>query len=395
MPTHPDPAAATPLCDHPACNRPVDGVRLCPGCTRALRDHLLDLAGDPDPDREGPVFDDDGDRVALDAGLIADLQVTMTRQDVAEPDTARPATLAGTDDDPLPTDEPIAAHPHPLHHGAATLLDQIGRTMRPWVAVVAWARYGAELAGQHRDREQRAAGMLGPWRPPLPFRLPHGDPRDIAGWLALYPNVLAGQPGVGRFAAAVARQVVRAREVVVPRPAVYLGWCVPCWERPPTGQDGVLIDLYAAADDERVSCPRCGSSWPVADRRAQLLAAAAEQWDTAPAIERALVDYVRDVYTEVRPDGSRVLSEDYRPMTTSAIHGYGDRGRLQRVAPTTAEVAAAKAERRPKPQPRYLVGEVMGLVRELRAEKVARAERARSRGRGRRTPSRIPAGTVC
>lgn len=389
--TAPEPQPG-PTCTGPGCHRPVDGVHLCPGCTRTLRTNLLDLAGDPDPGTEGPAYGDDGDRLpAPDRGLIDDLQLTMCRLDVAEPDTSRPAAPVDPDDVPKRTDEPIAAHPHPLHQGAANLLADAARVVRPWVSTVAWARYGRELSAQVRDGEYRATGGVGPVLPPLPFRWPAGDASSIAGWLALYPNVIAGHPDAGRLAADVSRVVRRARDIVVPRAASYLGACERCWDTPPDpppgeprAEHGPLVDLYAAPDDTTVVCPRCRSSWPVADRRADLLAQAADQYETAPEIERALVDFVRDAYTDTTDDGVRVLADDYRPLTASAIHGHADRGRLARWEPTRAEREQAAAERGPRPQPRYRVGDVMGLVRELRAERAARSARRELRAKSRR-----------
>jgi hypothetical protein len=300
----------------------------------------------------------------------------MTRQDRAEPDTTRPPA----DDELAPhrSDEPIATGQHPVHGGAAHALADARDVLTAATRGVLDHRYGAELRGRARDTAHRRRGGLGPWRAPLPFTIP--DPADlsaVAAWLVLYPATIAQLGDAGGLAARTAAVRKRAERLIVPPPREYFGYCDHCANPADDRVEPATVDLYADAGADTVRCPRCTGAWDARERRAWLLEQAGALWLPAPDIERALVDYVRDLYT-VDTESGPVVAADHRPMTASAIRKHGERGRIQVQRPSRAAVEQAVAENLGRPQPRFLVGEVMALVGELLADQRARVARIRS-----------------
>lgn len=368
-------------CTAPTCFQPTTDAFLCGPCTDRAARQLRDLAGHPA--RRGLLAPPlDRDTPEQDRGLLADLMVTMSRQDVVDPDTARPAEL---DDDPprSASDQPIAAHPLPMHVGAARALSAAHGDLRGWVAALVERRHGRALDGFARDvlyrqrtARPRVPGALGrvcgPWRAG-PHGLPDGeDPRELAAWLGRHPADLRQHPRAGEIAAGVARHAAAAVRVVAPAPLTFLGCCEHCRGR--TDGTAAFVDLYAEVGAAAVRCPRCAESWDVRERRQWLLERAADEWLPAIDMSRALVDWVRDVRTS--------MAVSPRELTDAAVRGMAARGRIARRDPTDAELAAGTVT-----VPRYQVGEVMALVVTLAGE-----DRERDARRGGRTAA--PAGAA-
>lgn len=363
------------LCTAPSCPQPVTDAFLCTACSdRAVR-YLRELAGHPS--RRGllapPLGAEDSSH---DRGLLADLMVTLTRQAVLDPDTARPAEV---DDDPPRhwSDQPIASHPLPLHLGASAALASVSRDLRRWVAALVEDRFGADLDGLAADvayRRQvsrpRTTGqwgpVCGPWRPgPL---LPDGDdPRELAAWLGRHTDTLRQHTRAGEIAAGITRHRNLAERVVAPSPMVYLGCCEHCRSR--TDGTEAEVELYAERTASALRCPRCGQTWDVRERRQWLLERAADQWLSAADLDRALVDWVRDVRAslELAP----------RRFTAAAVRSMADRGRLARRDPTRAELAAGTVT-----APRFNVGDAMALVVTLAGEDRDRRSARLTRSKG-------------
>lgn len=98
-------------------------------------------------------------------------------------------------------------------------------------------------------------------------------------------------------------------------------------------------DLYASLDQDRVTCHECGWTYDVAGRRAWLLAAAEDRWETASTIARAVV----------------VLA-DYQQGETRLVRRISDwraRGRIQ-----VRDVTPVQG----KSRPRYRIGDVLDLI---------------------------------
>jgi hypothetical protein len=358
-------------CTAPWCHQPVQDAYLCQPCTDGARDHLRDLAGDPGQPADRP----------RDRGLLADLEITMTRCDVADPDSARPAEIEADDAPRGPQDQPIGAHPLPVHLGAGKVLGQAHRDLRNWVRALVEQRHGADLHADFRsiaaDRAYQAAAMTapsripgvhlnghpacGPWRPRL-VQLPDARrPQELAWWLGRHLGDLRQHAAAGEIVAGLDRHRRAAERVVSQDVLEYLGACDHCRAR--TDGTSALVDLYVEKGAPQVSCPRCGASWEVRERREWLLERARDERVSAPDVVRALVDYVRDVRRDHGlPD---------REFTADVVKGWGRRDRVTRYEPTRAERDTGKVT-----ATRYKIGDVMRAVVE-----VAQEERDRIEGR--------------
>lgn len=393
----------TAICAAARCGRPVDDAFLCQGCVDQLRVHLAKLAGDPgratlvDP---GPDYARDRVLPAPDRGLLADLELTMARQDRADPDTARPAEQLD-EPDREQTDRPIATQPLPLRPGAAAALGTARNLLSTWVRDLIHTRYGSDIDALRRTREYRTgrfvprvvghADALGPAHGPFKPgpRFPGDHPAEMAEWLGLHVASIAQDEGAGEIADGCARLVDTAQRIVAPPPLSYLGWCEHC-----ARVEDVAVDLYVPNDAEAGECPRCRTSFDVAERRRERLDAAADRWVSAHLATQALQAWVRDVRT-VRDDDGNIIG-DPKPLTVAAIEGLESRGRLACWRPTDAELAAARAQDRPRPVRRYLLGEIMQRVEEQQAEAEARHRRNDLRARQRRrTPPPEPRAEAC
>lgn len=330
-------------CGAPGCTHPATNAFICRVCADALK---ADLAAIPD--------------------LIPELITTMARLDVAEPDPTRPP--AGCDEH-LDTDQPIATTTLPYRVDAAECIRALHNDLTTWTRHLIESRYGAELDELARDANYRRA-WPGPGEPHGPWRrgpqLPDPDSVELARWLGRHLETIKADEAAGELVGDIARHVVRAKTVIYPDAVEYLGPC-PCTpllchhSRPdrcecsrPTSLPPV--DLYVSKGAVRVTCPRCGTTDMVAERREWLFAQATDQFATAADASRALVDYVRDVRAGL-PE---------RPFTSAAIRGLAHRGRIRQIPAHPND---------PTGSPRYQVGELLELVKEIAAQDRAKAER--------------------
>lgn len=364
-------------CTAPGCGQPVTDAFLCNGCVDWVRRHLHDLAGDAGTPADRPA----------DRGLLADLSITMSRQDVADPDTARPAELDQWP--PRVTDQPIAEHPLPVHLGAAKVLAAAHLDLRRWVRLLVDSRHGSELQADLRtialERTRRAEALQLPSRVPNAHlngylaheprrprlvQLPDArSPRELALWLGRHLHDLRQHAAAGQIAAGLARHRAAADRAVTGRDVEYLGLCTECWEERQHAEH-----LYAERGSDMVTCPRCGGSYDAGEMRGYLLRKVADERVRAAPLSAALVDFVRQTRADLGV--MEYPTSRGRPLTAAAIRGMADRGRIMRYRRTQAEIDAGE-----DPEPRYQVKEVMDLV-------VAQAEEDRDRMARRKTGAR-------
>jgi hypothetical protein len=213
------------------CGRPTADY-LCAGCLGELVAALRELTGD----RDGP-------------GLLAELEITLSRQDVLE-DPGMVRSRAA----PLPFRE----HASALAGAAAT-------------TITTWAR---DVHGHNPH-----------------LRPPSGTVVQAAGWLAGLPNLLALHPAADELHADITNLAAQIRSSIDRRPdRIYSG---PCGADTDTGP--CPGHLYAHPGRGMVTCPECGAAHDVAERRAWMTDHALDMLVTAPVARgwaRLLMDHV-------------------------------------------------------------------------------------------------------
>ena len=195
----------------------------------------------------------------------------------------------------------------------------------------------SEAAWVLRDTLTNVARALGP-QPPANRPESAGDATKPSGWadplgtgvsaariarsLAQRLDTIRRHPEAYLLADEVHAAVTQARRVIDRPPArVYVGHC-PCH-----------TDLYARPGAASVRCTGCGTTYDVAQRRAELLEAAHDRLATATEIARLL----------------KALGLD---VSASRIRGYAHRGRL------------TPRGRNHEDDPLYRVGDVLDLITE-------------------------------
>jgi hypothetical protein len=316
-------------CGMTNCEMPAYQAWLCPGHTARLSEDF----------RKAP-------------GLFGDLEVTRHR-------LARiGAPGRGSSSD----------RPPPWHERAAVAADELAEV------VLATARQVADTRGQTIPERPRV--LAGPrcghgWCDhDTCRRIRDGEPASIAavaaGWLAGHVDWLRHHPS-GPGTAERLNAAVRAAERVVDRQADrwYAG---PCWApliddgpeddapaaREPNAETWCMAELYANPGATYVRCRGCGTTFDVTERRKWLRAEAEGTLAHAELIARA----------------APVLDDNVK-ITSSQIRNLADRGRI---AQHGADTAA---------RPLYRIGEVLAVVRDIRARKDARAQVLARRARQR------------
>lgn len=356
-------------CARPGCEHPVADGFVCPNCIEQLTRDLRALAGRTADAILGPVVAEDQVAAVADRGLIHELVTTMARLDVAEPDSGGAPWEVDPDDEPRTKDSPIATTTLPFRVPAAETIRDLHAELVTWTRHMLETRFGTELDGYRRDRcyrQRTGPGAFGPWR--RRPELPPNDTRELALWLGRYRESIRQDEAGGELVQAIAKHASRARLVIFPRAVEYLGAC-PCAPLlcgcPDDGLRAArkcakphwlpYVDLYVARGSDFVTCPRCGQTDRVEERREWLLEQCRDVLVTAADGSRAMVDYCR-----------KHLPEN-RSFTASAIRNFGVRGRLT--------VYAGGREDEDGDATLYKVGELMDLVQTIAEEEQARARR--------------------
>lgn len=198
----------------------------------------------------------------------------------------------------------------------------------------------SEAAWVLRDTLTNVARALGP-QPPANRPESAADATKPSGW--------ADPLGTGVSAARIARSLAQRLDTIRRHPEAYLladevhaavTQARRVIDRPPdrwyAGRCPCETDLYAKAGTNTVTCPGCGTTYDVAARRAELLAAAHDRLATATETSRLL----------------KALGLD---VSASSIRGYAHRGRL------------TPRGRNHENDPLYRVGDVIDLAIERKA----------------------------
>lgn len=209
---------------------------------------------------------------------------------------------------------------------------------RPTSSPLPFSRRAAELAAELRN-------TISTWARDLAETYPHLNPRyrsvaSAADWMATVPGLLAEHPAAGEMHRDITGLVERVLRVI-DRPAdkVYLGQCGA-----ELGDGAVCeADIYAPPGRAVVQCPACKAAWELTARQDYLLKAVEDQLATAV-------------------EASRALSRLDRPVTAAMIRGYAHRGRLTQHPPHPHD---------PYRYPRYRIGDVMDILRELEQEEAS------------------------
>lgn len=229
-----------------SCTRPVQNGFLCSTCTTSLADDLAEVAS-----------------------LLADLEVTRTRQDrIGE------ASLRSSSGTLLPWKE---------HASEAYWV--LASTVLVWVRLVV-ERIGHDPTDPVGD-----------------------DPASWSGWLARHINGLRLLTVAGECADEIGNAIdLAARAIDRPPTLVYVGPCGATEH----DQAECSIDLYAPSGAAEVECPSCGATHDMEARRVFLLGKARDRLAPIPTISRALSTWME------------------RQVTQAALRGYVHRGRLLR-----------------------------------------------------------------
>lgn len=321
------PAAPTaPLCAVPRCHRPVEHI-VCWGCLDGLRRDLRDL-----PE------------------LLADLEVTLTRQDVSGGEAIpEPPEEARTKDGP-----PAAASVLPFRPMASDVGRYLHATLDHWTAhlLAALGITEADAFGgpAHPIPAQRTVGELAARR--WVARAPSARTLELAAWIERHPHTIATDPEAGALVENVRWAVEDARRVVFPRQLVFVGPC-ECG-----------AGLFAPAGADSVRCRECDRGWKVDEVTRWYREQAEGVLLSAEDMSRALPRLAADI--------------TIKPLTSSQIRGFGRRGRLAEYRPDPRTWSVGEDGRPVPPPPRYKVADVIALMRVLLEEEQAReARRAR------------------
>lgn len=194
-----------------ACTRPAPDATICPSCTDQVAGHLRRIPG-----------------------LVADLQITLTRQ-------ARMGSGTGA----RSADTPV-----PYDHRASVDLETISVDLHRWAYAVA----------AHRGVAVDATT----------------EPTALARWLRRWVGAAAQHPDAAELLDEL-RAMVRAAEHTIDRPPElrYVGPCDQC------GQD---LYVLPHAKDAQCRTDGCRATYPIDERRAWLREQAEDQLRTAAQI---------------------------------------------------------------------------------------------------------------
>lgn len=230
-----------------SCDRPVANGYLCSTCTTSLADDLAAI---------GP--------------LLAELEVTRTRQDRLGDTSGRPA----------------GGIPLPWKEHAAEAYWVLSATVLVWVRLVV-ERIGHDPTDPVGD-----------------------DPGSWSGWLARHINGLRLLPVVGECADEIGNAMDLALHAVDRPPLlVFVG---PCGAPASGAASACAVDLYAPSGADRAVCPSCATEHDMDARRTFLLGKARDRLAPLSTISRALSTWLE------------------RQVTPAALRGYVHRGRLVR-----------------------------------------------------------------
>lgn len=145
-----------------------------------------------------------------------------------------------------------------------------------------------------------------------------------AAHLARHINTLRTHPSIGDIALGIDHAIHHATHTIDrPPETIYIGPCDQCGH-----------DLNAYTHRGTVTCPACGVTYDIHERRTRLLEALEDQLATTTELCRAFT----------------VLGH---PLTAEQLRKWASRGKLTRRAPHPAD---------PKHRPRYRVGDVAALA---------------------------------
>jgi hypothetical protein len=138
------------------------------------------------------------------------------------------------------------------------------------------------------------------------------DPPHWPGWLVRHMPALRVLPSVGQVADEIGVAVDLARRAIDQPPVrIYLGPCeAAITPAAPDGPTACPTDLYGLTHAEEVTCPACGAAHVLARRREWLLGRARDRLAPIPTLSLALSTWLE------------------RTVTPSQLRGYVHRGRL-------------------------------------------------------------------
>lgn len=321
------------LCTTPGCSRPSPDAFVCTGCADALRRDLGDMPA-----------------------LLADLEVTLTRQDVLRDASKPPAFHRGgadnsADGKPLPphlrsrdAGYALPSTPWPYSQAAGVELDDAVNTLSTWVrhlhdarglSLPAWTT--ARFARRLPRRVSLIKGLPGAvftgadlWAAVTDTRAAEDTRCErataYARWLHVNAEAVRQDELGGQLVDEVAylarsmRWVVDARDL-----GTFVGRCdteVRLTDHPDV--ISILLEpcgaeLYAREDYPEVQCPDCGTRYSSDDKRKELLDAADELTGTATEIAAALSKYGE----KIKPERIRLWAHRGHIMRQNAI-GDGD-----------------------------------------------------------------------
>jgi hypothetical protein len=290
----------------PACSvdgRPTD-TKLCAGCLDALKAELRALL---------PHWDTRRGRRELVPGLIAELDVTLTRQ-----------ARIGERNGPRSTETPL-----PYHAGASVDLETIRTTL--WMWAEALAKTGARLD-------------VGP------------DPTELSKWFLRNPDSIARHEDVKELVDQVHSMTLAARRTIDLAPERrFVG---PCDGHRAIVDNtiGCGKDLYASINAFTVTCHTdgCGAEYQIETRRAWLLEHAVDQLRTAAELSREL-PWIAPWIATVTPRTRRNDDDALRKL----INQWASRGQITRYLPHPRDTRNA---------PRFRVGEIIDKARDAATE---------------------------
>ena len=297
----------TTVCGVPRCDNPTHNQHIaCTNCVDGLRRDLRQI-----PD------------------LLAELEVTLTRQDVTGGEhIPEPPEEARTKDGPPAASTALLFRP---------IASDVGEYLHD--ALATWTRHLLE------------AMRLGEAAAIRPTRTRDDRTRELAAWLERHPDAIATDPEAGALVENIRWAIEDVRRVIFPLQLAYYG---PC-------DDDCGDQLYGPAGADHVRCRSCRRRWIVADRIPLLRERAQGMFLSAEDMSRALPRLAADI--------------SIPPLTASQIRGFGHRGRLTQYRPDPRTWSVSADGEPIPPPPRYKVAEVVALMEQLALEEQARQER--------------------
>lgn len=203
---------------------------------------------------------------------------------------------------------------------------------------------GSRLDWETRNTIAAWARTVADERPPVREQTPRDTVASVCGWLQSQLRWIAEQAWAATMLDEMLDVERRLRRMVDrPPDRWYAGPCT-------AGQADIAYawlcgeELYVPLGATQTTCRVCGSTYGVAGRRAWLLAAAEDRWETATTIARAV--------TALRPRDT-VADDDLDDRLARRIRRWAAKGDLpvRDVAPTGGKL-----------RPRYRLGDVLDLL---------------------------------